>query len=255
MHAFSVPIIFKKGGRQMEFERKETIPLSVVEKKTSRRSFLKGALTTAGSVATIVTVGGFKTPDVGAAEPAEKKDKMKYLFAVRENCTGCRACEYACSLKHEGVVRPSAARIHVTKYASVVDVPVICWNCDDLPCIKACPTTPTAIKKDPETGAIKYIDDKTCLGAKCNKCIEACPAGYLRRNPDTGWPIFCDLCDGDPECVKACAEQAGNPQGPCLQAGKLGFGVNMAYRDVTPEEAARALHKNFFYPNEKGERR
>lgn len=115
---------------------------------------------------------------------------MKYLFAVRENCTGCRACEYACSLKHEGVVRPSAARIHVTKYASVVDVPVICWHCDDSPCIHACPTTPTAIKKDPETGAIKHIDDKTCLGAKCNKCIEACPAGYLRRNPDGPYSVI-----------------------------------------------------------------
>ena len=239
----------------MEKGNDNTLPPSVFEKSTSRRKFLKGTISTVGGFAAMATVSGLKTPGAEAAAPEQKKEKMKFLFANRENCTGCRACEYACSLKHEGVVRPSAARVHVRKYHGVVDVPVICWHCDDAPCVKACPTTPTAITKDKETGAIKYIDDKTCLGAKCNKCIEACPAGFLRRHPDTGWPMFCDLCDGDPECVKACAEQAGNPQGPCLVAGKLGFGANLAFRAVTPDEAAEALHKNFFYPNEKGERR
>ena len=235
----------------MEKDKKNTSKL--LEKETSRRGFLKGAVATAGGVAALTTLGGLKPPTAKAAEPA-KKPQFKYLFAERQNCTGCRACEYACSLKHEGFVRPSVSRIHVRKYFSVIDVPVICWHCDDAPCVKACPTTPKAIKKD-KTNAIKFIDDKTCLGAKCNKCIEACPAGYLRRHPDTGWPIFCDLCDGDPECVKACEEQSGNPQGPCLRAGKLGFGVNLAYRAVTPDEAAEALHANLFYPNEEGERR
>ena len=227
----------------------------ILEKETSRRSFLKGAMATAGGVAAWATVGSLRTPAVRVAAAEEKKELMKYLFVVRENCTGCRSCEYACSLKHEGVVRPSAARLHVRKYHSVLDVPVVCWQCDDVPCIKACPTTPKAIYKDEKTNAIKFIDDKTCLGAKCAKCIEACPAKFLRRHPDTGWPMFCDMCEGDPECVKACAEQAGNPQGPCLMAGKLGFGVNMAFRAVTPDEAAEALHRNFFYPNERGERR
>jgi Fe-S-cluster-containing hydrogenase component 2 len=235
-------------------ERDEMRNPKILEKETSRRGFLKGALATAGGVAAMATVGSLKPPAVKAAEP-EKKVLMKYLFPVRENCTGCRACEYACSLKHDGVVRPSTARIHVTRYHGIIDVPVVCWNCDDAPCVKACPTTPVAIKRDPKTNAIKFIDDKTCLGAKCNKCVEACPAGYLRRHPDTGWPIFCDLCDGDPECVKACEEQSGNPQGPCLRAGKLGFGVNMAYRAVTPDQAAEDLHMNLFYPNENGERR
>ncbi|MCK4822853.1 twin-arginine translocation signal domain-containing protein [bacterium] len=235
-------------------ERDEMRNPKIFKKETSRRGFLKGAIATAGGVAALATVGGFKAPAVKAAA-TEKKKELKYLFAVRENCTGCRACEYACSLKQEGVVRPSAARIHVQKFHGIIDVPVICWQCDDAPCVKACPTTPRAIEMDPKTKAIKYIDDKTCLGAKCNKCIEACPAAFLRRHPDTGWPMFCDLCDGDPECVKACEEQSGKPQGPCVRAGKLGFGVNMAFREVTPEEAAEGLHTKFYYPNEKGERR
>ena len=160
-------------------EKEERKTPKILEKETSRRGFLKGAVATAGGVAALTTLGGLKPPAAKAAAPA-KKPQFKYLFAERQNCTGCRACEYACSLKHEGFVRPSVSRIHVRKYFSVIDVPVICWHCDDAPCIKACPTTPKAIKKDPETNAIKYIDDKTCLGAKCNKCIEACPTSALK---------------------------------------------------------------------------
>ncbi len=230
----------------------ENVP-KVLEKETSRRGFIKGAIATAGGVAALAAGVGFRVPAAKAAE-AKPKPVMKNLFAERQNCVGCRACEYACSLKHEGVVRPAVSRIHVMNYKGIVDVPVICWHCDDAPCIKACPTTPKAIEKDPKTNGIKLNKD-LCEGAKCNKCIEACPALFLRRNPDNGMPLFCDLCDGDPECVKACQEQSGNPVGPCLMAGKLGFGVNLAYRNVTPKEAGEDLVRRMFYPNEDGERR
>lgn len=225
----------------------------------SRRCFLKRSAQLAGGLALVSTIETIAAPSaLMAAEapaPIKPEDRMKYLFAQRENCTGCRSCEYACSQYHEkGVVRPSVAKIHVKRFYGVVDVPVICWHCDDSPCVKACPTNPKAITKDKDTNVIKYIDDKTCLGAKCNKCIEACPSQFLRRHPDTGWPMFCDLCDGDPHCVKACKQQAEDTA-PVLRANKLGFGVNMAYRDVTPKEAAKALLLSQFYPNKEGERR
>lgn len=234
----------------------------------SRRCFLKRSAQLAGGIAlvslhSVASPAAAQTapPQAAAPQPAGPKapmkpeDRMKYLFVQRENCTGCRSCEYACSQAHEkGAVRPAVARIHVKRFNAVVDVPVICWHCDDSPCVKACPTNPKAISKDKDTNVIKYIDDKTCLGSKCNKCIEACPSQFLRRHPDTGWPMFCDLCDGDPECVKACKSQAEDTA-PALRTGKLGFGVNMAYRDVTPKEAAKALHVNLFYPNKDGERR
>jgi Fe-S-cluster-containing dehydrogenase component len=225
----------------------------------SRRCFLKRSAQLAGGIAIASAIPPVAAPHLARAaeakEPLKPEDRMKYLFVQREHCTGCRACEYACSQFHEnGAVRPAAARIHIKRFGGVVDVPVICWHCDDSPCVKACPTTPQAIVKDKETNVIKFIDDKTCLGAKCNKCIEACPSQFLRRHPDTGWPMFCDLCDGDPQCVKACKMQTED-MGVTLRANKLGFGVNMAYRDVTPKEAAEALFLTQFYPNEDGERR
>ncbi len=222
------------------------------DKKTSRRAFLKSAGTAAGIALASTTMGTARRAT--AAEPEKTNPQMKYLFAERQNCVGCRACEYACSLHHEGVVWPAKSRIHVYKHKGVVDVPVICWHCDDAPCIKACPTAPKAIEKDPKTNGIK-LDAKLCLGAKCNKCIEACPSKFIRRDDENGLPLMCDLCDGDPECVKACEAQAGNPVGPCLMANKLGFGVNQSYRNVTPDEAGEDLINYMFYPNEDGERR
>lgn len=236
-------------------EDKEMKFPDLMKKESTRRGFLKGSVIAAGSAVALATIGGLATREVHAqAKPPEpQKEAMKYLFAERQNCTGCRACEYACSVYHTGVVRPSVARIHVMKYKDVIDVPVICWHCSDHPCIEACPTTPKAIQVDPTSNGI-ILNEKICLGAKCLKCKEACPAQYVRVNPDTGQPLMCDMCKGDPECVKACFAQSGNPQGPCLMANKLGFGVNMAYRQVTPEQAGADLLDLTFYPNTAGKR-
>jgi Fe-S-cluster-containing hydrogenase component 2 len=178
---------------------------------------------------------------------------MRFLFAERENCTGCRACEYACSVYHTDVVRPSVSRIHVLKYKDSIDVPVVCWHCEDAPCIAACPTTPKSIIADPKHNGI-ILNEKTCLGRKCLKCQEACPAQFVWANPDTGMPLMCDMCAGDPACVKACKDQSGNPQGPCLMTNKLGFGVNLAFRNVTPNQAGKDLLDLTFYPNVDGKR-
>lgn len=230
----------------------------LVQPGLDRRCFLKGSFTLVGGMILAIEASKLAVPEMlfGAEPPKLKPEEMmKYLYAVREGCTGCRSCEYACSMHHnKGVVRPSIAAIHVKKHKHVVDIPMICWHCEDAPCVKACPTNPQAIVKDKDTNIIKYIDDKTCLGAKCNKCIEACPAGFLRRHPDTGWPIFCDLCGGDPQCVKACEAQA-TETAPVLTPAKVGFGVNLAYRNVSPKEVAQGLMQTLFYPNLDGGRR
>ncbi|HET6459290.1 MAG TPA: 4Fe-4S dicluster domain-containing protein [Syntrophales bacterium] len=225
------------------------------QKETSRRGFLRGTAAAAGSAVAIVTVGGFtaKAAHAQAVAPAPKKALMKYLFAERENCTGCRACEYACSVFHTGIVRPSVARIHVMKYKDSIDVPVLCWHCNDTPCVAVCPTTPKSITPDPDHNGM-ILNEKTCLGRKCLKCKEACPAQFVNVNPDTGKPLMCDMCAGDPACVKACIAQSGDPQGPCLRASKLGFGVNLAFRGVTPDQAGKDLLDLIFYPSVDGKR-
>jgi Fe-S-cluster-containing hydrogenase component 2 len=181
---------------------------------------------------------------------------MKYLFSKPLTCNGCRACEYACSQYHDkDVTRPATSRIWVRRHKHIVDIPVICWHCEDAPCVAACPTQPKAIQKNKDTNIITYIDNKTCLGATCNLCMQACPAKYLRRHPETGWPMFCDLCNGDPECVKACEEVACGEFAPPLVTKKSGGGVNLAYREFTPDDTAESMINQLYYPNKDGSRR
>ena len=190
-----------------------------------------------------------------AAPAAAAAPKAKALHVERRRCTGCNSCVFACSLHHEGVVRPSVARMQVLRHQGIVDVPIICWHCPDAPCVKSCPTTPIrAIEKDPATNVVKYVDEKICLGAKCNKCIEACPPKYLMRHPDTGRPIFCDLCDGDPQCVKACDQQS-KETGQTLRCDAQIGGIHWSYREITPQDAIEGLMVAMYYPNLDGKRR
>ena len=55
-------------------------------------------------------------------------------------CTGCRACEVACASAKEVVIRPAASRIHVLQLGpGPLDIPVVCHQCADAPCVAACP--------------------------------------------------------------------------------------------------------------------
>jgi carbon-monoxide dehydrogenase iron sulfur subunit len=87
------------------------------------------------------------------------------IWIVRDYiaCTGCQRCEIACSMHHEGWMWPEASRIRVFMPFPGVEVPHFCAQCDDYPCVEACPVA-----------------------------------------------VICDLCGGDPECVKVCQEAGYN---------------------------------------------
>jgi Fe-S-cluster-containing dehydrogenase component len=67
-----------------------------------------------------------------------------------------------------------------------------------------------ALSKDERTGAIRVDTDpaspSACIG--CAACVDACPFGMAALHPETGVAILCDLCGGDPACVKRCATGA-----------------------------------------------
>ncbi len=62
-----------------------------------------------------------------------------------------------------------------------------------------------AISVDIATGA-KIVSDGVCVG--CKVCTIACPFGTINYNPDSGKVLKCDLCGGDPACVKMCPTTA-----------------------------------------------
>ena len=115
-------------------------------------------------------------------------------------CTGCRACELACSFVCEGVFAPSLSRIRVVRMDEEgVDVPIGCFHCDDAPCVSVCPAR--ALRRDAETGAV-VLEQSLCIG--CRLCISACPFGAIHYNADRDVLFKCDLCGGEPECVGWC---------------------------------------------------
>lgn len=110
----------------------------------------------------------------------------------------------ACVVSHEGGFGYAAARIKVTKIETEgLDVPSVCRLCKRPGCAAACPTG--ALTRDPGLGVVR-LNEEECIA--CGACADGCPFGMVTMHPSTGLPLICDLCDGDPACVKRCAPGA-----------------------------------------------
>jgi Fe-S-cluster-containing hydrogenase component 2 len=127
---------------------------------------------------------------------------QKVIMIDPSRCTGCRMCEMACSLHHEQACGRSYARVKVVKFElEGIDMPVLCQHCTSAPCTTLCPTG--ALVRDEPTGAVVLLD-QLCIG--CRMCAIACPFGAIGIDPrGERAPILkCDLCEGDPQCVRFC---------------------------------------------------
>ena len=127
----------------------------------------------------------------------------KAVIVDHEKCTGCRICEIACSTKNEGGVSYERSRIRVYTSPPGLDILIVCAQCQQAPCIEACPRK--IISRDSQSGAV-IIQEDVCNG--CGVCIEVCPAGAIFMHPTREVAIKCQLCNGDPECVKLCPTEA-----------------------------------------------
>ena len=128
----------------------------------------------------------------------------KALMINYEKCTGCRLCELVCSVMHEGVSNPSRARIKVIKWeAEGLYIPMSCQQCEDAPCTNVCPVK--AISRDDDLARV-MVDYDMCIG--CRACVSACPFGAMSFNVIDKRVFKCDLCEGDPQCVRFCEEKA-----------------------------------------------
>lgn len=126
------------------------------------------------------------------------------LFIDPTACTGCRSCETVCSLQNSQECSPYKSRIRIIRDPeNGVNIPVTCIHCEKPVCKSICPTK--AITRDENTGIVK-IDNETCIG--CKLCVYVCPIGAPNYVAEEGITFKCNLCDGDPVCVKFCTRNA-----------------------------------------------
>lgn len=127
----------------------------------------------------------------------------KLLVLTPSKCNGCRSCELTCSVAGEGVASLSQSRIKVVAFEDDdFYVPVVCQQCQTPYCARVCPSA--ALVKNHETGFVEYRESR-CSG--CKMCLIACPFGAIGLSL-RGKVLKCDLCQGDPACVRVCQPKA-----------------------------------------------
>jgi len=111
-------------------------------------------------------------------------------------CSGCKRCEVNCSFFRTGKTGRSLSRIKVLKVEEIgIDFPVVCQLCKERFCT-GCPQGAIQI------GDLGQIIVSPTLCDACGACERLCPIGAIELHEEI--PYVCDLCGGDPRCVREC---------------------------------------------------
>ena len=127
--------------------------------------------------------------------------KVKVIKIDADKCNGCRACEQICSSFHAepkySSNNPARSRIRVVRDPiKDVYIPVFAGEYTDAECMG----------RDTYT-----IDGK--VYEECAFCRASCPSRDAFKEPDSGLPLKCDMCEEEPPleeplCVQWCLSDA-----------------------------------------------
>lgn len=211
-----------------------------LNKKTTRRDFLKmAAVGSAGAVALKMVGGVANVEALTVPENVYVPNAKMMVLQDSVRCVGCKRCEAACSLAHFDKCSTALSGINISRnfafgpagpkigfergqglYGDYRIIAETCLQCPHpVPCMTACPNG--AIEVDEKTGA-RFVNREKCVG--CGICQKACPYGMTTFDKDMKKAFKCDLCGGDPWCVKVCP------------AGAISY---VPWRDRTKEVVAR----------------
>ena len=126
-----------------------------------------------------------------------KKKIVKEIKVDIDKCTGCRSCEMACSAFHAvpkySSLNPARARIRVfMDEIRDVYVPIRAGDYTQAEC----------------NGRNLYVINGKQY-SECAFCPASCPSRDYFKEPDSGLPLKCDMCEdvpplSEPMCVQAC---------------------------------------------------
>jgi benzoyl-CoA reductase subunit BamC len=132
---------------------------------------------------------------------AKVKKKIRTIKIDVDKCNGCRACEVICSAFHANPKyssnNPARSRIRLI-HEPIKDIylPVYSGEYTPAECM----------------GRDKYVIDGKEYD-ECGFCRASCPSRNVFKEPDSGLPLKCDLCEDDsaqetPLCVQWCLNKA-----------------------------------------------
>jgi Fe-S-cluster-containing dehydrogenase component/formate-dependent nitrite reductase membrane component NrfD len=192
----------------------------------------------------------YPAPPAGGGAPVRWAKLIDHTL-----CIGCHACTTAC--KSENLVPLSVTRTYV-KYVDVGVFPETrrafqvtrCNQCDDAPCVAACPTSAMYRRAD----GIVDFDKSACIG--CKACIAACPYDAIFINPEDGSAEKCNFCAHrldvglEPACVTVCPTEAikvgdlNDPASPVTRTVNRGVvAVRRPEKETRPKLFYRGVHQ------------
>lgn len=122
------------------------------------------------------------------------------LVVDADRCDSCGECMVACEAARRLALPASGACITIFVLPDErAWFPLVCRQCQEAPCALTCPTG--ALSRDQDKPVIK-LDRNRCVG--CGMCLVSCPFGAIHLDSEVGKTAKCDLCGGDPACVKKC---------------------------------------------------
>jgi benzoyl-CoA reductase subunit BamC len=129
------------------------------------------------------------------------KKKIKIIKIDADKCNGCRACEVICSAFHAAPKyssnNPARSRIRLIRDPlRDIFIPVYAGEYASAECM----------------GRDKYVIDGKEYD-ECSFCRAACSSRDIFKEPDSGLPLKCDMCESDPPlekpmCVQWCLNDA-----------------------------------------------
>lgn len=166
-------------------------------------------------------------------------------------CIGCHACTTACKSENEvplGVNRTYVKGVDVGVFPQARRAFQVtrCNQCEDAPCVTACPTT--AMFRRPD--GIVDFDKSACIG--CKACMAACPYDAIFINPEDHSAEKCNFCSHridaglEPACVVVCPVEAilvGDLSDPTSKVAQIVQREPIAVRRPEKETRPKLFYK------------
>lgn len=193
---------------------------------TDRRQFLLDAAKIACCVGTLgLGVGAYARQARALPPQALRPPGARAEDAFLGACIRCGLCVRDCPPQVLSLARPEQPVATGTPFFTARTGP--CEMCEDVPCVKACPTSAldhalTDIATS-RMGLAVLVDQETCLnflGLRCDVCYRVCPLidkaitlepqHNVRTGKHTRFipTVHSDACTGCGKCERACVLEA-----------------------------------------------